>query len=243
MTAGTFDGRVAIVTGGGGGLGAAICQSLATSGASVYVADINMERAEATAGEISAAQGNAQALRLDVMNPENCEASVREVLKVHPEVDILINSAGIDVTLPLEELTVSQWQSVMDVNLSGPFLMSKAVLPGMRAAGRGHIVNIASTAAKRAWPNASAYQASKWGLMGLSHALHSELRCHNIKVTVIVPGGMRTPFLLERFADIDVATLQEPAAVAETVKFVLCQPEGTVIPEVMVLPMKESSWP
>jgi hypothetical protein len=131
----------------------------------------------------------------------------------------------------------------LGLDVDGAFYMAKAVVPGMMNRRNGHIVNIASTAAKRAWPNASAYQASKWGVLGLSHALHSELRSSNVKVRAVVPGGMRTPFLLDRFEDIDVSTLQDPQAVADTVRFVLCQPEGTVIPEVMVLPMQESSWP
>jgi short-subunit dehydrogenase len=113
----------------------------------------------------------------------------------------------------------------------------------MRQAGRGHIVNVASTAAKRAWANASAYHASKWGLLGFSHALHVEARQANVKVTAVVSGGMRTPFLLDRFPDIDVGTLQDPRNVAETIRFVLSQPEDTVIPEIMVLPMRETSWP
>jgi short-subunit dehydrogenase len=109
--------------------------------------------------------------------------------------------------------------------------------------GKGHIVNIASTASKRAWPNAAAYHATKWGLLGLSHALHAELRPQGIKVSAILAGGMRTPFLLDRFPDIDPNVLQDPKNVAQAVKFVLMQPEETVIPEVMVLPMRESSWP
>jgi short-subunit dehydrogenase len=80
----------------------------------------------------------------------------------------------------------------------------------MKAQGGGHIVNIASTAAKRAWPNASAYHASKWGLLGLSHALHAELRPHRIKVSAVVAGGMRTPFLLDRFPDIDPRPTSPP---------------------------------
>jgi short-subunit dehydrogenase len=113
----------------------------------------------------------------------------------------------------------------------------------MKQQGSGHIINIISTAAKRAWPNASGYHASKWGLLGLSHALHTEARPHGVKVTALVAGGMRTPFLLDRFPDIDESTLQDPRNVAETIRFVLSQPAETVIPEVMVLPMRETSWP
>ena len=234
---------VAVVTGAGSGLGRAIARDLAAHGSCVIAADINTDSAQETVSCIHDQGGNAFALSLDVANPESCREAIETTLSRTQRIDILINSAGIDVTLPISELTVEQWTRVRAVNLDGPFFMAKAVAPSMQAQRRGHIVNIASTAAKRAWPNASAYQASKWGLMGLSHALHSELRPDNIKVTAVVPGGMRTPFLLDRFEGIDVATLQDPSAVAETVRFVLCQPEGTVIPEVMVLPMQEPSWP
>jgi short-subunit dehydrogenase len=127
--------------------------------------------------------------------------------------------------------------------LYGPFLLSKYAAQNMKRNGGGHIINIASTAAKRAWPNASAYHASKWGVLGLSHALHAELRPDNIKVTAVVTGGMRTPFLLDRFPDIDLETLQDPMNVARTVKGILLLPAETVIPEIMVLPMRETSWP
>ena len=83
----------------------------------------------------------------------------------------------------------------------------------------------------------------EWGLLGLSHALHAELRPQGIKVSAIVAGGMRTPFLLDRFPDIDPGVLQDPMAVARAVLFVLQQPDETVVPEVMVLPMRETSWP
>ena len=107
----------------------------------------------------------------------------------------------------------------------------------------GHIVNIASTASKRAWENAAPYHASKWGLLGFSHALHTEGRKVGIKVTAILSGGMRTPFLLDRFPDIPLDVLQDPRNVAETIKFVLTQPKDCVIPEIMVVPMKETSFP
>ena len=113
----------------------------------------------------------------------------------------------------------------------------------MRARRSGQIVNIISTAGKRAWANASAYHASKWGLLGFSHALHVEGRAVGIKVTAVIAGGMRTPFLFDRFPDLDPGLLQEPRTVAETIRFVLTQPRESVIPEIMVLPMRETSWP
>jgi NAD(P)-dependent dehydrogenase (short-subunit alcohol dehydrogenase family) len=155
-----------------------------------------------------------------------------------------VNNAAIDVTAPLLELQVRDWQRVLATNLFAPLVLCKHAAEVMSAQPTGgHVVNIASTASKRAWPNASAYHATKWGLLGMSHALHAELRAHRIRVTAVVAGGMRTPFLLDRFPDIDIDLLQEPRNVAQAVRFVLEQPEGTCIPEIMVLPSNEGSWP
>lgn len=236
-------GKVVLVTGGGRGLGEAVCQTLSSAGASVIVADIRQELAAKVAEDIQASGNEAIALPLDVTNEEQAEAVIQKTVAYYGQLDALINNAGTDVTLSIEELAIKEWDTVLAVNLRGPFLMSKFALPVMKQQGSGHIINVASTAGKRAWANASAYHASKWGLLGFSHALHVEARPHNIKVTALVAGGMQTPFLLDRFPDIDVSTLQDPKNVAETVRFLLSTPAGTVIPEMMVLPMRESSWP
>lgn len=239
----TLQDRVALVTGGGQGLGAAICQALAAAGARVVVADLNQESAGRVATAIGQDGGQAVALRLDVSDESEVERGIQRVLDAHDRLDVLVNNAGTDRTVPIEELTTSDWDRILAVNLRGPFLLSQRALTTMRRQGRGHIVNIVSTAARRAWANAAAYHASKWGLLGFSHALHVEARAVGVKVTAVVAGGMRTPFLLDRFPDLDPGVLQDPANVAETVRFVLTQPAETVIPEVLVLPMRETSWP
>jgi NAD(P)-dependent dehydrogenase (short-subunit alcohol dehydrogenase family) len=234
-------GHVALVTGAGSGLGAAVSEALAAAGATVIGGDVRPEqiapRPRAEGG------GSVEPMALDVSSEGSARDAISSVLDRHGRIDVLVNNAGIDRTLSVEQLEVNDWDRVLAVNLRGPFLLSKLVMPGMRQARHGHIVNIVSTAAKRAWPNAAAYHASKWGLLGFSHALHSEARPHGVKVTAVVAGGMRTPFLLDRFPDIDLDTLQDPRNVAATVRFVLTQPAETVIPEVMVLPMRETSWP
>jgi len=236
-------GRVVLVTGGGRGLGEAVCQTLSSAGASIVVADIRPDLAEKVAQAIQASGKEAIALPLDVTNEEQAQDTVKKIVAKSGRLDALINNAGTDVTLSIEELSITDWDRVLAVNLRGPFIMSKFALPVMKEQASGYIINITSTAAKRAWANASAYHASKWGLLGFSHALHVEARPHNIKVTALVAGGMRTPFLLERFPDIDVSTLQDPKNVAQTIRFLLSSPTETVIPEMMVLPMRESSWP
>jgi NAD(P)-dependent dehydrogenase (short-subunit alcohol dehydrogenase family) len=216
--------KLALVTGGAGGLGSVICRELADAGYEVIAADLRAPRG---------------GLELDITR----EAEVVKAFDGLERLDVLVNNAGLDYTLPIEELSLKQWDAVIGVNLRAPFLLSKHAARLMRRQGGGHIINIASTAAKRAWPNASAYHASKWGLLGLSHAMHAELREKNIRVTAVVVGGMRTPFLLDRFPDIDESTLQDPMNVARAIKSVLLLPEDSVIAEITVLPLKETSWP
>jgi NAD(P)-dependent dehydrogenase (short-subunit alcohol dehydrogenase family) len=209
----------------------------------VVVADLDQTKAKAVADAIQSAGGIASALKVDIAKEKEVVAAVDGAQRAFGRLDILVNNAAIDFTVPIDELTLEEWDAVIRVNLRAPFLFSQLAARIMKAQGGGQIVNIASTAAKRTWPNASAYHASKWGLLGLSHALHAELRPFRIKVSAVVAGGMRTPFLLERFPDIDPAVLQDPANVAATIRFLLTLPDETVIPEVTVIPMRESSWP
>jgi NAD(P)-dependent dehydrogenase (short-subunit alcohol dehydrogenase family) len=247
-------GKIALVTGAGRGLGEAICMALGEAGMTVVAADIRQPLVEGVVERLSKADGDGKtgghgvpsqhmALVMDVSDETQVQDAIRRVVEKYGHLDVLINSAGTDKTVSVEELSVADWDCVIDVNLRGPFVTSKFAFPYMREQGGGHIVNIVSTGGKRAWPNASAYNASKWGLLGFTYALHTEGRLHGIKVTAVVPGGMRTPFLLDRFPDIDVNNLQDPRNVADTVRYILTLPAETVIPEVMVLPMRETSWP
>lgn len=239
----TLEGQVALVTGGAGGLGAATCTVLSEDGATVIVADIREDQARAVADKLGGNGNRAQAVGLDVCDETQIQKAIRDIVSEYGHLDVLINNAAIDKTVSVEQLSSDEWHRIIGINLSGPFLLSKYALPHMKKQKHGHIVNIVSTASKRAWPNAAAYHASKWGLLGLSHALHTEARPHGVKVSALVAGGMRTPFLLDRFPDIDLDNLQEPRNVAQTIRFLLSQPPETVIPEVMVLPMRETSWP
>jgi NAD(P)-dependent dehydrogenase (short-subunit alcohol dehydrogenase family) len=245
-------GSVIIVSGAGSGLGHCIAGLLAEAGAVTVLADVAAARTQAWTHELVERGLRAHALTLDVGDAQAVERGVAQVLERFGRIDGVINSAAIDVSAPITELDVAQWERIVRTNLSGPFLLTRHAVAAMLAAPapapadggvRGQVVNVCSTASKRAWPNACAYHATKWGLLGLSHALHAELRPHGIKVSALVAGGMRTPFLLERFPDIDPAILQDPLSVARTVLFLLTQPQDTVIAEMVVLPMREGSWP
>lgn len=237
----TLRNKVVVITGGSRGLGAATAQVLGAAGARIVLADLDLPRAEQHAAALAARDVESVALSLDVGDEGQVRQFIRNVHERFGRLDVIVNNAAIDITAPIGELQVGGWERVVRTNLTGPFLMIKCALEVMTRGGQ--IVNIASTASKRAWPNASAYHATKWGLLGLSHALHAELRPRGIKVSAVVAGGMRTPFLLERFPDIDPNVLQDPMNVARAILFVLSQPEETVVPEVMVVPMRETSWP
>jgi len=238
-----LNGKIILVTGGGQGLGAAICRVLSQEGATILAADIKAGNLQKITEELGNNGCTTEGFEMNVADPASVEATIQKIIDRYGRIDAVINNAGVDHTLSIEEISYEQFHQVIDVNLLGPFHVSKAVYPFMKKQGEGQIINIASTAAKRAWPNASAYHASKWGLLGFSHALHTEARKDGIKVTAVVAGGMQTPFILERFPDTPMDVLQDPKNVAETIRFVLTLPKESVIPEVMVIPMKETSWP
>jgi NAD(P)-dependent dehydrogenase (short-subunit alcohol dehydrogenase family) len=240
---GKLHGKAAFVTGAASGLGAALAGALAAAGADIVAADIRPDALQAVVPHLREHGVRVDAVALDVADPVQARVAIGRALERMGRLDILINNAGTDVTLPIDELTEDEWLRVIGTNLNGPFLLAKQAAVQMRRQGSGDIVNITSTAAKRAWPNASAYHASKWGLLGLSHALHAELRPHGIRVTAVVAGGMRTPFLLDRFPDLDPGALQDPADVAQAILGVLLLPRATVVPELTVLPVRETSWP
>lgn len=236
------DDRVAIITGAARGLGAAIARSLSADGMRIVAVDRDTAGAEAMAAELIEGGAQAMAIGADITDEASVSRAIDGAVSAFGRIDILVNNAAIDITVAIDDLEIADWNRVVATNLSAPFMMTRMALPELRR-NSGYLVNIASTASCRAWPNASAYHATKWGLLGLSRALHAELRPQGIKVTAIVAGGMRTPFLLDRFPDIDPGVLQDPANVANAVRFALSQPAETVIPELMVLPMRETSWP
>lgn len=236
-------GKAVFITGAASGLGAALATLLAASGADIIATDLRAHPLEACATRLREHGGRVHTIAFDVAEPLAAARAIAQAIDTMGRLDVLINNAGTDVTLPIEEISDQDWLRVIGTNLNGPFLLARHAAAHMRENGGGHIVNVASTAAKRAWPNAAAYHASKWGLLGLSHALHAELRPHNIRVTAVIAGGMRTPFLLDRFPDLDPERLQDPVNVAEAIRSVLLLPPSSVVAELTVLPMQETSWP
>jgi NAD(P)-dependent dehydrogenase (short-subunit alcohol dehydrogenase family) len=214
--------RVAIVTGGGRGIGKAIALSLARDGASVAVAGRHEEALRGTAKEIEALDGcspsspspgqslssrlpgRSLVLVVDIAQETQVEAAVERTLERFGRIDILVNNAGIvGPTAPAINIDRAQWDEVMAVNLTGAFLCSKAVLPNMIARGSGKIINISSIAGKLAYPLRSPYAASKWGMIGLTRTLAAEVGQHNIQVNAVCPGpvaGERMQSVIEQRA-------------------------------------------
>lgn len=240
-------GNVALVTGAGSGLGRATAEALAGAGCAVACLDVNSDAVAEVCQRIVDGGAEAMSICCDVRDDHAVTGVVGKVVEHFGRLDFVVNNAAIDHTIPVSEMTVEQWDDVLDINLRAPFLFAKAAFPVMSRQGGGHIINIASTAATRAWANASAYHASKWGLIGFSRGLGVEGREHGIRSTTIIPGGMRTSFF-DRFVDQgipmpDEANLQDPANVASVIVFALSMPAETVLQEVIVTPVPESSWP
>ncbi len=230
-------GKVALVTGAGSGLGTATARVFSAHGARVVCADVEKENARRVAEEVGG-----RAVELDVAEPPSIEAAVADVLGDEGRIDILVNNAGVDFIRSATELTLEEWDRVQHVNLRAPWLLARAVFPHMLDRGSGQIVNISSTASKKGWENAAAYAASKHGLMGLTQVLHAEGRNHGVRAMAVVAGGMRTNFFKALDPPPDPATLQPPENVANTILFMVCQPSETVIHEVVVTPMTETSY-
>ncbi len=189
-------GRAAIVTGAGQGIGQGIAETLAKHGARVLVADVNLDTATAVAQGIDDTGGEAAAVQVDVSDAASVKDMVDRCLALWETVHILVNNAGIATTQMVEDMSEQDWRRVLDVNLTGPFLCCKAVLPVMRRNGYGKIVNISSVAAKRISYNSAAnYTASKEGLLGFTRHLAYEVASYGINVNAICPGPTLTPLL------------------------------------------------
>ena len=186
--------KVAIVTGGSQGIGEAICHAYAREGAKVAVVNSRRpELAQAVAKKIVEGGGTARALRCDVSKRAECQALVQGVADAFGTVDILLSNAGIMINKVIEEYTEAEWDSIIDVNLKGSFLLAQAVVPIMKAKRYGKIIFVASIAGTHAFPNAVPYCASKGGVIMIAKALSAEVAKHGINVNSISPGNTATP--------------------------------------------------
>lgn len=188
-----FDGKVALVTGGGRGIGAAICARLAAGGAVVAVTDRDMDNAQTVAAALTTQGLKAAAFRLDVADADAVQATVADINGRLGPVDILVNNAGVSQFKPLLEMTEADWDRVLTINLKGTFLTCRAVIPGMRERGGGRIVNIGSLFSKIGNENFSHYAAAKFGVLGFTQSIAAEFAPANITANCVIPGLVWTP--------------------------------------------------
>ena len=231
-------GQVAVVTGGGRGIGAGISARLAAMGATVVLCGRTRAPLEATAAALRQAGGRCDAFECDVSRLESVEALVRHVESSFGRLDILVNNAGVGgVRVPLHQFLPEVWDEVMNTNLRGVYYTIRALVPLMQRSGGGHIVNISSLAGKNALPNGACYAASKWGLNGLSYSVAEELRGQNIRVSVICPGSTLSEW--GHHGGKDIKKLLLPDDVAHAVAMIVTQAPQSFVSEVLLRPTQK----
>ncbi|MFN3256542.1 MAG: SDR family NAD(P)-dependent oxidoreductase [Ilumatobacter sp.] len=218
----SLDGAVAIVTGAARGMGAEHVRGLVAAGARVVATDILDEEGRALADDLGDA---VMYRRLDVTDADAWDTVVAQAEEAWGPVKVLVNNAGIVMFGPIESLSPSDWQRAIDINLTGVFLGMHAVVPSMRRANGGAIVNISSTAGLQGYANLGAYVASKWGVRGLTKTAALELGPDNIRVNSIHPGPIRTPMIdgvsLDMVKSQPIPRVGEPEEVTAMLLFIL----------------------
>jgi NAD(P)-dependent dehydrogenase (short-subunit alcohol dehydrogenase family) len=228
-------GQVAVVTGAGRGIGAAIATRLAHLGTSVVLSGRTLSGLTATANTIAKAGYRAEAIGCDVTSVKSVEALAQTIQDKFGRLDILVNNAGIGgFTRPLHQLSIEDWDRILNTNLRGVFYAIRAFAPLMIRGRSGHIINISSLAGKNALPNGAAYAASKWGLNGLTYSVAEELRVHNIRVSVICPGSTNTD--LSPHEGKDPSRMLQPEDVAHVVEMLVTQSPQSFASEVLLRP-------
>jgi NAD(P)-dependent dehydrogenase (short-subunit alcohol dehydrogenase family) len=229
-TAADFEDRVALVTGGGSGIGAAVAAMLAARGAEVVVSDVDIEAARRTSARIADAGGAARAVQLDVTRAEQVEQVLADIGARHGGLDLAVNSAGISLAVgPTDSYPLADWHRVIDINLNGLFYCLRFELAQMLRLSKGAIVNLASIAGVNGIAGVPAYVASKHAVVGLTKSCALEYATQGIRINAVAPGYVDTPLLagrspdtLQRIADMHpMARMAQADEIAEVVCFLL----------------------
>lgn len=231
--------KITLISGASRGIGRAVSLRLAHEGHFVVVLARNAEEIGELEHEIDEAGGKALSIVCDVSDEKQVTDAVAEVIRDFKRIDCLVNNAGIGVFKPAEEISAEDWDRVMDVNVKGSFLLSRAVLPYMKAAGSGHIVGIASDVSKRTFASGSLYTASKYAQHAFFESLRREVRSKGIKVSVVYPGLVDTYFHSEEQGIAKQANFLHADDIAAAVSYILGTPPHVLVDELMIHPMSQ----
>jgi NAD(P)-dependent dehydrogenase (short-subunit alcohol dehydrogenase family) len=231
-----LDGRVALVTGSSSGMGAEIAKALAAEGMRVAIAARRPDKLEAVADAIAAAGGEVFARPTDVTVEAEVEALFASVTDRFGGIDLVVNSAGVPQATPIEQMSLAEWRTVLDANLTSAFLCGREALKLMKPRGRGRIISIGSIAARSPRPDAAAYVAAKWGLDGLTRALALDGRDHGVAVSVLHPGFTVTGFGPDADGAVGRGAM-DPRDIARIVVLMASLPDEQNLLEALTLPL------
>lgn len=233
----TLTGRAVLVTGSTKGIGLAIAEQLVAAGALVVVNSRTTTKARDVARRLSSAgPGQAVGLGCDVRDPEACARLVSEAVDAFGRLDALVNNAGVGIMKPVHELSLQEWRDQIETNLGGVFYCSRAAVPHLRASGDGWIVNVGSLASRNSFAGGAAYNASKFGLLGMTEAMMLDLRYDDVRVSIVMPGSVETEFGGRALAKKGWAL--QPEDVARTVLQLLELPRHALVSRVEMRPTR-----
>lgn len=229
--------KTVVITGAGRGLGKAMALAFASEGAQIVLAARTPSQLQSVAHEIEEHGGVAHAIETDVRELRDLDKLVAETLRAFHRFDILINNAGAFQIRSLEQTSEELWDRILDTNLKATFFLTQKALPHLLRS-QGHIVNIASVAARQTYPGNAAYCAAKSGIVALTNVMREELGPKGIRVTAVLPGAIDTPIWDEISGDWDSSTMMRPEAVAQTVVAACCQSLGSCVDEIVLRPFQ-----
>jgi 3-oxoacyl-[acyl-carrier protein] reductase len=232
-----LEGRVALVTGGGRGIGRAVAQQLARLGASVAICGRDSKVLESSAKALAATGSRIFWQVADITQAKDVSMFIEKAEAALGRISILVNNAGVGVFGPAHEKSESEWDVVLDTNLKGAFLVSRAVVPSMIRQGFGDIINISSLAGRNTFAGGGLYCASKWGLQGLTACMAEDLREFGVRVSVICPGSVATKF--SGGSPKDSSKALAPEDVAHAVETIVMQRPQSFVSEIQLRPLRK----
>ena len=237
-----IEGKTALVTGAGSGIGKAICKELAKNGVNVAAAGRNMEKLNVLEKELLGYGIDIIKISVDLSKKEDALKLITNTINKFKSLDILVNNAGVAKSIPLKETTVEDWDYHMAVNARAPFILSREAVPYLQKSQCPVIINISSVVGHKGYVNQGAYSASKHALMGFTKVLAQEVQDIDIRVHAVSPGGVNTDMVSDMRSDIDKAQLMTPQDIADIVVFLITHRGNAVIDEINIRRAISQPW-